>query len=288
MTGAAAGKIYGAYTLTELERQYDIEASVAEMGSFLRSYSERSAATRARRRSRLDLAYGQSPAETLDLYFAEASTPAPVLVFIHGGGWRSSSKETRAFLADFYCPAGAVFVSLEYPLAPAHTLDEIADAVRRGLAWVEAHADAFGGDAGRIVVAGNSAGGHLAAAAATGPQRSLLAGVVTVSGAFDMKPLQLTTANSWLRMDDEAVLRHSPIRHIPSNACPLLAFVGQEEPDEFRRQSRDFAQAWKKRGGRAEYQELPGQNHFSVIGLIGEAGNPISGGVLQLLGLPGA
>ncbi len=285
MSEATGRVVYAGYTLERLARQYDIEATVPNMGDLLRQYGEASAKTRSSRRALLNVEYGAGPGETLDLYFAETKKPAPIIIFIHGGGWRGSNKEARAFLADFYCPAGAVFISLEYPLAPAHTLDQMAAAVKKGVTWAQTNAATFGGDRSRIVVVGNSAGGHLAAVAATKLAPAELAGVVTVSGVFDMRPLQLTAANAWLRMDDAAVLRHSPIHHIQPNPCPLFAYVGEHEPDEFRRQSHDFAAAWRRRGGSAEFLEIPGHNHFSIIGLVGKPGNPISDAVLRSAGI---
>jgi len=284
MTTTSQTVVYRGYTASELGRQYDIEATVPNVGEFLQHYAEASAKTRSSRHALLDVAYGDGPGETLDVYFADKGSHVPVVLFIHGGGWRASNKESRAFPADLYCPAGAVYVSLEYPLAPAHTLDQMTAAVLKGIACVKAKASTFGGDPSRIVVVGNSAGGHLAAVAATRLAPSELAGVVTISGVFDMKPLQLTHANSWLRMDDAAAERHSPIRHIARDPCPLFAFVGQHEPDEFRRQSRDFAAKWREEGGRAEFLEIAGHNHFSIIGLIGKPGNPISDAILQSTG----
>ncbi|MBS0219366.1 MAG: alpha/beta hydrolase [Proteobacteria bacterium] len=284
MTTTSQTVVYRGYTASELGRQYDIEATVPNVAEWLQQYAEVSARTRSRRRALLDVVYGDGPGETLDLYFADRGDHAPIVLFIHGGGWRASNKESRAFLADFYCPAGAVYISLEYPLAPAHTLDQMADAVLKGITWAKAEAPTFGGDPSRIVVVGNSAGGHLAAVAATRLAPSELAGVVTVSGVFDMTPLRLTNANSWLQMNDAAAERHSPIRHIARDSCPLFAFVGQHEPAEFRRQSRDFAAAWQEKGGQAEFLEVAGHNHFSIIGLIRKPGNPISDAILRSTG----
>ncbi len=66
-------------------------------------------------------------------------------------------------------------------------------------------------------------------------------------------------------MDDVAALRNSPIKHIPNIGCPILATWGGSETDEFKRQSRDFALAWAKRGFCADAFEIPDRNHFDII-----------------------
>lgn len=291
MASTADRAAYAGYTLAQLDSQYDIEKTVPDMGAYLGRYAAASALTRQRRAAHLDVRYGPGAAEALDVFLSESEAPAPIIVFIHGGGWRGSNKEARAFPADLFCRSGAVWISIEYPLAPAHRLDAMVAAVRRAVLWVQSNAASFNGDAARIVVVGNSAGGHLAAMAATtdwqaeaGLPEPPISGLVTISGVFDMRPLQLTHANSWLEMDDASVLRNSPSRHIPDKGCPLVALVGTHEPDEFRRQSIDFAADWAARGGNARSIVVPEHNHFSIIGLLGEADNPVSGALLEMIG----
>lgn len=291
MASHAEPLVYAGYTMAQLDAQYDIEKTVPDMAAYLGRYAAASNVTRQRRGAHLDVRYGPGKAEVLDIFSSESKSAAPIIIFIHGGGWRGSSKESRAFPADLFCPTGAVWVSIEYPLAPAHSLDAMAASVRRAVLWALRNAPSFNGDASRIVVAGNSAGGHLAGMTATtdweseaGLSTSPVAGLATVSGVFDMRPLQLTHANSWLKMDDAGVLRNSPSRHIPADGCPLVALVGSDEPAEFRRQSIDFAADWAARGGKARSVVVPGHNHFSIIGLLGEAGSPVSGALFELIG----
>jgi len=279
--------VYRDYTLDALEREYAIEQSVPDFEAYLKRCAESSRRVRNSRAAQLDLRYGPAPAERLDVFTTEAPG-APVLVFIHGGAWRGSSKESRAFPADVFCPAGMVYVSLEYPLAPGATLDEIVDAARRGITWVAANAASFGGDPGRVFVAGNSAGAHLAAMAcctSSGPgtDTSVVRGVVTISGVFDLTPLRLTRANSWLQMDDAIARRNSPIAHLPAQGVPLLCAVGADEPSEFRRQSRDYAAAWTQAGFRSAFVEIAAQNHFSIIEELGRESGALVGMIKRFI-----
>jgi arylformamidase len=270
---------------------YDIEATVPDFRDYLARYTEASARTRTTWPSRLDASYGSGPAERLDIFLAE--TPrAPVVVFLHGGGWRGSSKEDRAFPAETFCPAGAVWISQEYPLAPAASLDAIVEAVRNGLAWVFRNAATFGGDPDRLFVCGNSAGAHLAAmalvtdwGARSGQPADLVKGATLISGVFDMTPLMQTAANGWLKLDRAAAVRNSPIFSRPAADVPLICAVGTDEPPEFVEQSRSFAAAWQGHGRPVHYMPVAGHHHFSIIGELGRRDGALVPAMLAQIGL---
>ena len=92
---------------------------------------------------------------------------APVLVFVHGGGWILGFKEFQALpMLNRMAAEGWVCISIDYRLSPKATFpDHIAD-VNRGIVWAKAHAHQWGGDPSFVAISGNSAGGHLAALAA--------------------------------------------------------------------------------------------------------------------------
>jgi len=270
---------------------YDVEAASLGFREALRQFSEASRKTRRRRQAKLDVAYGDGPAERLDIFLSE--TPrAPIIVFIHGGGWRASSKEDRSFPADVFCAVGAIWISLEYPLAPAARLDEIVEAVRGGLAWVYRHAPSFGGDPNRIHLCGNSAGGHLAGMAlatdweARGLPGDLIKGGTTISGVFQMVPLLRSPANGWLHMDIDVAVRNSPIFDLPDHASSLICAVGADEPPEFIEQSEVFAAVWRNKGYPSLFLSMEGRNHFSIIAELGKPESPLVKAMLEQIGPP--
>lgn len=118
-----------------------------------------------------DLAYGPDPAHVLDLHLPEdRSTSHPVLLQIHGGGWRRGYKEREARPLVFsMAKNGWVCVSIGYRLSPAATFPDHLIDVKRAIGWVRENIHQWGGDPSFIAVTGGSAGGHLAALAALTP-----------------------------------------------------------------------------------------------------------------------
>jgi arylformamidase len=145
-----------------LDGQYNNRARVADYARFLERWTQASALSRERLSRRLDVRYGPGPAETLDV-FPTHRAGAPVFVFIHGGYWRALDKSDVSFIAPSFVADGAMVVVPNYALCPAVTIDTIALQLTRAIEWVWRHAALYGGDPKRIVVAGHSAGGHLAA-----------------------------------------------------------------------------------------------------------------------------
>jgi len=112
-----------------------------------------------------DISYNSSGLKehTLDVYRPKGvEGPLPVMIYIHGGGFQLLSKDTHWLLAAKYASRGFVVFNINYRLAPEHTYPAaILDAMDACL-WVKEHAETFGGDPTRIVVAGESAGANLA------------------------------------------------------------------------------------------------------------------------------
>ncbi len=143
------------------DAQYNNRARVHEHPEILARWSRASALSRDSLSRRIDVAYGSGPAEKLDI-FPTTSANAPVLVFIHGGWWRTLDKSEQSFIAPAFVHAGAMVVLPNYDLCPKVGIDDIAMQMVRALAWIWRNAALYGGDPNRIVVAGHSAGGHLA------------------------------------------------------------------------------------------------------------------------------
>lgn len=275
---------YAAYSQAELDRQYDAASTVPSLQIFLDRYSEESDRTRAAFANRR-AAYGDGEREWLEL-FPATQPGAPLFFFVHGGYWRRLSADLLAFVAGPVVRAGGACALLNYPLAPAATLDEIVAAARRGFAWTVANARTeLNAAPERIVVGGHSAGGHLAGMIAA-DTRVALRGVFGLSGLYELEPVRRSNVNDWLQLPDAAAAeRNSPLLHLPRAGTPVFAAAGGDESDEFRRQSRAYADACGAAGLAARYLEATGQNHFTIALELADPSSELSGMLAPMLGL---
>ena len=243
----------------------------------------------------LDVAYGEQPGETLDIFPASGVSPgkgAPVLVFIHGGYWRALDKADHSFIAPAFTQAGACVVVLNYALCPAVTIPEIVSQMVKALAWTWRHIAAHGGDPERITVAGHSAGGHLAAmllacdwpADAPDLPKTLVKNALSISGLYDLEPIRQTPFLQDLKLTPEQVRQASPVLLPRPTQGTLYSVAGGDESAEFLRQNRLIQQAWSV-DAVPVCESLPGLNHFSVLEALIAPGHRLHQLALELLGL---
>ena len=275
-----------------LDLQYNARATVPDIAPMLSDYASLSAQARATLPCALNVAYGPHPDETLDIFPAQGKQPGPVLIYLHGGYWRLLSKDDSSFMAPTLTRAGMTVVAVNYSLAPAVTLDHIVDQPRRAVAWVHQHIEQHHGDRQRLVIAGSSAGGHLAGMVLArgwqenyGMDSTAIAGAVLLSGLYDLSPLVDTHINDWMHLSLEAARRNSPIFALPDHRPPILVSYGSNETAEFKRQSRDYLAAWQTGSGQAEYVDMPGTNHFDLVLQLNRLDSPLVKKLLKLLGL---
>lgn len=283
--------VYRDFDQEALDLEYTPSALVADIDGYLRLYEAKSAVARAKLKGELDVGYGASDDEVMDI-FTPGIRPAPVQLFIHGGNWQMLSKNESSASAPDFVVRGAAFAALNYALAPTVTLDEMVRQCRAAVVWLYRHGADHGLDPERIYLSGHSAGGHLAAMllctdweADFGLPRDVVKGATIVSGLFDLEPVHLSYVNEALGLDPEGALRNSPIAHLPETACPLTLAHGDNETAEFKRQTSEFAAAWRASGLACEVIELKGFNHFDVILELGHRDSPLGQAVLRQMGL---
>ncbi len=273
-----------------LDAQYDNRRRVPEFAQHIARWRESSALARAGLRCHFDVPYMPLGVVTLDV-FPAARTNAPVLVFIHGGYWRTLDKSDFSFVAAPFVAAGAMVVVPNYSLCPDVTVDTIALQMAHALAWVHRHAEPYGGNAARTVVAGHSAGGHLAAMmlACDGPRLApdlparLTRRAISISGLYDLAPIAATPSLQIdLRLTPEVVARASPAWFAAPAGVQLCSVVGGFESEEFLRQNRMIRERW----GQAAVpvcEEVPTKNHFTVLDELVEANAALHGRALKWL-----
>ena len=284
--------LYRGYDQDGLDKQYERLVADDAFETFDR-WRARSDASAASRPVMLDIAYGPSETEGLDI-FPSTDPDAPILIYIHGGYWIWKDKADFRFVAEGVVDAGATLVVINYALTPQATMDEIVRQVRAAIAFTWKNAGTLiPGSRARIHVAGHSAGGHLTAVAATTDwplvdpalPASILAGGVAVSGIYDLEPIRLSYLNETVGLDVAMGERNSPLLAVHPGMPPLTLVVGGDESDEFKRQQASFAAAVTAAGNSVEVVEVPQHHHFAVIETIADAGSALNLAVLKRLGL---
>lgn len=275
----------------EIDAQYNASAAVADAAAEARHYVERSALARNSLRCVLDVPFGPTLAETLDI-FPAAQAGAPVFVFIHGGYWRSLSSKEFSCVALGLRQRGITTVVPNYALCPYVSLDEIVRQTRAALAWVLRHIGEHGGDARRVAIGGHSAGGHLTAMALQtrwqqdyGLPADPFLGAVLVSGLYELEPLRYSYLQPMIQLDDGVIRRNSPAHAVRPCATPALVTWGADEPAEFERQATTYHAAWQAAGNTAELLPQPGRHHYSAIHGFEDPASPLCRWIARRLGV---
>jgi arylformamidase len=272
------------------DAQYNNRARIAEHPAILAHWASASAQALQRHADMVQRDYGPDASERLDV-FPPKRKGAPILVYVHGGYWRALGKRDQSFVAPPFVEAGAMVVVPDYALCPAVSIEHIVLQLVRALAWVHRHAREHGGDPARIVVAGHSAGGHLATmllacdwrAVAPDLPVDLVKAAVSISGLYDLEPLRHAPfLAADLRLTSASARRLSPAFFAAPKGA-LVTVVGAEESEEFHRQAALMSSCWQ--GCVSAALSVPQRNHMNVLHELADPTSVVHAHALRLLGL---
>jgi arylformamidase len=266
--------------------------------TFYQRAEARTDAVRARWAHELDLAYGPSEYHRLDVYLptatnSRAASPDhplwPVLLFLHGGGFREGDPTLYGYLADQYLERGIAFASVGYRLTPECYLPETFVDVQNALGWCVANLPSRGIDVNHLALGGHSAGAILTARLATsddwqaprGLPNDVIKAAVPVSGVFDFTDASQRQELFRADADRESA---SPLLRMSGSPRPMLVAYGSDENQPtFGIDSRRLVEASRARGARAELLELDGLTHADTADALGDADSPLFQATLALL-----
>lgn len=258
-------------TQEQIDREYNALLMVPDLQPYLDHDAKLNNETIEQLDCILDLRYGPSVDETVDI-FPAANPDSPIVIFIHGGYWRSLSSRDFNLVARGLVSNGMMVALPNYSLCPKVSIPEITRQMRGFVVWIYHNALKHNGDKNRIFVCGHSAGaqqvGMLAATSWTKEYdlpMNVLKGGIPISGIFDLSPLYYSWLQPTLQLTYQTILRESPHFQIPKIGPPLLISAGEMESNEFIRQSTDYLSAWQKNGLDAELLIQPDRNHFTTF-----------------------
>jgi arylformamidase len=234
-----------------------------------------------------DVAYGEDPAQRIDVYVPDGALGAPVVVYVHGGAWALGAKENVGAKATLVNGLGMVFVSVDYRLSPnppSSDPDRVmhpdhVDDVSAAVAFVAEHASEYGADAARLGLMGHSAGAHLVALASADPNRAqarVRCVFANDTEALDI-PRALETASPTQQAlyanafgtDPDVLVAASPITHV-SGSTPRFLLTRRGAAD--RQAVLDvFVDALSAAGVEHTVIDAVGLSHEEVNDRVGEA-----------------
>jgi arylformamidase len=255
----------------DLEKEYNNRARVPEHPAIIASWAAESKVYRNINPPRV-IEYGPSERNTLDLFDAG---DGPAVMFIHGGYWQALDKSFFSHVARGLNALGVTVAVPSYDLCPNVRIGDILEQMRAACTIVQRATSA------PVIVAGHSAGGHLAACLLA--TEAHVPAAYAISGLFELAPLIPTSLNEKLGLDAIEAEALSPLFWPAPEGKVLDAVVGGDESSEYLRQSAALVAAWGKNGVETRYEEFPCENHFTVIAPLADAASSACGRLKQLV-----
>lgn len=255
--------------MIDFEAEYNNRARVPEHPQIFAAWVREAAQFRAHHQATgaLDLAYGAGARQRFDFFPAPTRGDGALLLFIHGGYWQSLGKSSFSHLAQGPNIQGLDVVMAGYTLCPEVTIDKIVEEMQQLVVHLARRFNR------PMVVAGHSAGGHLAAILAASDWTNIapdlsfdpVSAAMPISGVYELEPLIVTSINSKLGLDEASAEALSPRYMTAPRGKRLVCVVGGDESSEFLRQQRAFVDNWGRQGAIIRGVEVAGAHHFTVI-----------------------
>jgi triacylglycerol lipase len=224
-----------------------------------------------------DMAYGEHARHRQDLFPVKGSG-APVVLFVHGGGFTGGDKQVSppfyANVGRYFAAHGMLAACMNYRRAPTGGWPAAAQDVEAAVQWLLHRADLYGGDPARFAIIGQSAGAcHVAtwlfhAEFADGVREQVKAAVL-MSGFYRAEAPLGPGPTAYFGDDPTAYAQRSPLTFAGATPHSLLLTLADHDPPQLRLQTRDLAEALRQSDAAVQLAELAGHNHVSPLMSLG-------------------
>ncbi|HJP16554.1 MAG TPA: alpha/beta hydrolase [Acidimicrobiales bacterium] len=251
-------------TLEKREEEYSPSSRIDNIEPYISAYIAKSEEARKKIGEGKEFSYGSRPSQRIDFFVPPNNKDKkfPLLVFIHGGYWQELSKKESSFAAPAWVENEIAFAAIDYTLAPEVSLQEIVKECQDAISWMISEAEQLSIDTNRIVLVGSSAGAHLAAMTAMEiPVRA----TVLISGIYELRPLVGTYINEALNLNLNEAKELSPLHKDLRDFPETVICWGEIETEEFKTQSRQFANRLTDQEIPSMVFEVAERNHFDVV-----------------------
>ncbi|WP_289283386.1 alpha/beta hydrolase [Methylophaga sp. UBA5088] len=222
-----------------------------------------------------DKAYGDENRQKLDIYLPAhtiSDHPLKTVVFFYGGSWDSGSKADYKFVAEALTSAGYIVVIPDYRLYPEVVFPAFVDDGARAVTWVLEHINEYGGEAGHVILAGHSAGAHIAALLSLDAtylakyhhQPTDVTAMIGLAGPYDFLPLQSDRLKQIFGPEKQR-WQSQPIHFVEGNNPPMLLMVGNKDRTVLPKNSVNLATKIKQKNGAVELVEFDDLNHVAMV-----------------------
>jgi acetyl esterase/lipase len=220
-----------------------------------------------------DASFGPGPRQKLDLYApAEIAGGAnlPTIVFFYGGSWRYGDKSDYNFMGAALAAQGFVTAIPNYRLVPQVRFPDFVEDCALALRWVQDNAAAYGGDPGRIVLVGHSAGAYNAIMLALDAHylrdagAGSVRGAIGIAGPYDFIPFDVEATQNAFGQAPDAQLTQ-PIHFARADAAPLLLLWGADDTTVGPHNIESLARAMRAAGGAVEAKIYPDIDHIEIM-----------------------
>ena len=216
-----------------------------------------------------DVAYGDKPYETLDVYAPTTNDKHRILIFFYGGGWSEGRKENYAFVADRFVKEGYTVIIPNYGKYPQVTYPVFVQESAHAVAWADKHFHYPS-----LFVMGHSAGAYNAAMMATDPQylaaygltQARINGVIGLAGPYEFTPDDKKYQEVFNHMPDYKKMHVSTF--VTGNQPPMLLLHGEDDDTVLPKNAALLADAVRKAGGSATVITYPDVEHIKIVGAL--------------------